>query len=85
MDKWIRVIDHQASIMPKEDCKVWVTRTNCFREVWVQVIDYYVDSGRFEWDGVKAWMPYQEIKPEPYDCSKYFAGKPRMYKVIQCR
>ena len=82
MSKWNRVLDHESEIMPADDCTVWVTRTNCFNEVWVQTIQYYEDSGRFDWDGVRAWMPYQEEKPEPYDCSHYFAGKPRKFKVV---
>lgn len=82
MDKWIRVIDHMAEKMPEDDCLVWVTRVSSFNEVWVQTIEYYKEDNRFTWDGVVAWMPYQENKPQPYDCSYYYAGKPRKFKVI---
>lgn len=83
MGNWIRVLDHEASVMPSEDSDVWVTRMNAFNEIWVQTIDYHKVDRRFYWDGIVAWMPYQEEKPEPYDCSHYFAGKPRQFKVIE--
>jgi len=84
MNKWNKVIDYQSQIMPKEDCEVWVTRmSSAFNQIWVQKISYYKDNGCFDWDGVVAWMPNQEEKPVPYDCSYYYAGKPRKFKVVE--
>lgn len=84
MGKWIKVVDHTSDIIPKGDCEVWVTRMDAFGEVWVQTIKYYKESERFDYDGIVAWMPYQENKPHPYDCSNYFAGKPRKFKIVEC-
>ena len=66
-DKWIPVKKGVAKIMPKEDCDVWVTRTNSKR-TWVQKIFYSAKSGIFQFDGIIAWMPYSA--PEPYQSKR---------------
>lgn len=60
---WIPVECGEADTEPVKDCEIWVTRKNCFGDVWVQKCPYYVGDGF--WDGVIAWKPLEE-KPEPY-------------------
>lgn len=60
---WILVECGEADTEPVKDCEIWVTRKNCFGDVWVQKCPYYVGDGF--WDGVIAWKPLEE-QPEPY-------------------
>lgn len=60
---WIPVKCGEADIEPTEDGEIWVTRTDCFGDVWVQKCPYYVGDGF--WDGVIAWKPIEK-QPEPY-------------------
>ena len=69
---WIPVDCGVAPIMPETSCEVWVTRGG-MGEVWVQSINYYKGLGYFDWDGILAWMPMQDEKPEPYKI-KYAGG-----------
>lgn len=62
---WIPVDCGTAPIMPEKTGEVWVTRGG-MGEVWVQSINYYKGLGYFDWDGILAWMPWQDEKPEPY-------------------
>lgn len=70
-NKWIPVKFNQAKIMPQKDCEVWVTRRAAVGNPFVQQISYSSELGYFEWDGVTAWMPYQNEKPDPYISEKY--------------
>lgn len=75
--KWIYVgCNHEADIMPSEDCEVWVARGG-LGEGWIQKIKYYVEQGYFEHDGIYAYQPIVEGEmPEPY--IKEFAGNKKI-------
>ncbi len=68
MGEWIKIQDYDfRDCLPKEDCMIWITRTCCTGERWVQKVDFYADSEEgIEWDGTVAWMPDQEEEPGPY-------------------
>lgn len=79
-EKWIYVgCNHEAEIMPKDDCEVWIARGGCGKG-WIQKIEYYVEQGCFDWDGIFAYQPVIKGElPEPY--IKQFAGN----KNIICK
>ena len=65
MNKWIRVNDGIAEIMPNEDCEIWIARSGCGKG-WIQKVNYHVNDGRINWDGTWAYQLVTEEKPSPY-------------------
>ena len=65
-EKWIKIQGHEyKDALPKEDCMIWITRTFFTGERWVQKVKHH-SGENIEWAGTLAWMPDQEIQPEPY-------------------
>ena len=54
--EWTLIDYNFRDKLPKEDCKIWITRTMCTGERWVQMVDFYADTKNIEWDGTIAWM-----------------------------
>lgn len=74
--QWIYVgCNHVSDIMPEEDCEVWVAR-GMGEKGWIQKIPYYIEQGYFDWDGIFAWQPVTNERPEPYIMR--FAGNKRI-------
>ena len=69
MKEWTLIDYDFRDKLPKEDCKIWITRTMCTGERWVQKVDFYADTKDIEWDGTIAWMIAKdnEDKPDPCD------------------
>ena len=69
MNEWILIDSDFRSKLPKEDCEIWIKRTCCWRDRWVQKVDYYARTRNIEWDGTIAWMKVNgnEEKPKVYD------------------
>lgn len=65
MNKWIKVLDGIAIVMPDEDCEIWIARCGCGKG-WIQKVNYYVSNGYIDWDGTVAYQLVTEEKPEPY-------------------
>lgn len=72
-NKWIEVSNGVADIMPSEDCEIWIARCDCFRNGWIQKVDYYADEESIGWDGTCAYQIVSGNKPEPY-VKKYADG-----------
>ena len=68
MKEWNLIDNDIANKLPKEDCKIWITRTCFDGSRWVQKVDFYVnDKEIIGWDGTLAWMLANDNeKPEPY-------------------
>ena len=69
MKEWTLIDYDFRDKLPKEDCEIWITRTMCTGERWVQKVDFYSDTKDIEWDGTIAWMIAEdnENKPDPCD------------------
>lgn len=65
---WIIIDKYYRNKLPKEDCKLWITRVSCFSDRWVQKIDYYAENNDIEWDGTIAFMiAIDDNMPNPCD------------------
>ena len=68
MKEWTLIDYNFRDKLPKEDCKIWITRTMCTGERWVQIVDFYADTKNIEWDGTIAWMIADNDKNKPNPC-----------------
>ena len=66
--EWTLIDYNFRDKLPKEDCKIWITRTMCTGERWVQMVDFYADTKNIEWDGTIAWMIADDDKNKPSPC-----------------
>lgn len=69
MKEWILIDSDFREKLPKEDCKIWITRIMCTGKRWVQKVNYYAENKDIDWDGTIAWMPAEEgdAEPAPYE------------------
>ena len=70
MKEWNLIDYNIKNKLPKEDCKIWITRTCFDGSRWVQYVDFYVDDERIiMWDGTIAWMldDDDDERPKPYE------------------
>ena len=47
MKEWTLIDYNFRDKLPKEDCKIWITRTMCTGERWVQMVDFYADTKKY--------------------------------------
>lgn len=67
--EWTLIDYNFRDKLPKENCKLWITRTMCTGERWVQKIDFYAGDKDIIWDGTIAWMIAEDNEKEPEPCS----------------
>lgn len=68
MAEWNLMDSDFREKLPKEDCKIWITRIFYTGERWVQKVDYYANNKDIEWGGTIAWMIAEnDDKPSPCD------------------
>lgn len=72
MKEWSLIDSKFKEKLPKQDCKIWITRTCFTGERWVQKVDYYAESKDIEWDGTIAWMIAEKNDAEPIPCTEKF-------------
>ena len=77
MKDWILIDYNYREKLPKNDCKIWITRTWYTGERMVQKVDYHAELRDIEWDGTIAWMKADENNVEPVPC------KERLVMTIQ--
>ena len=77
MKEWILINYDFREKLPKQDCKIWITRIDFTGDRWVQKVEFYADTEDIEWDGTIAWMIAEENDSEPIPCVE------RLVKTIQ--
>ncbi|MGR5693161.1 hypothetical protein ACP5WN_25380, partial [Enterocloster clostridioformis] len=65
---WVLIRSDYRNYLPKEDCDIWLTRTDETGDRWMQIVEYRAAEHDIMWDGTIAWMPVTKDDALPTVC-----------------
>ena len=65
---WVLIRSDYRNYLPKEDCDIWLTRTDETGDRWMQIVEYRAAEHDIMWDGTIAWMPVTKYDALPTVC-----------------